>query len=106
MRSFPEILPPLSACPPMEHAVIIDDAGRAWLPQPDDHAARRAVPLRHGMQMAWLPFPQVGGALLSLWGGAPHKQGGEALAVAISRTGIRSLIADLQSIDEQLEDML
>lgn len=106
MQLDAEILPPLDGPPPMEHAVFIDDAHRAWVPHPFLPDARRALPLRSGLAMGWTPFPEARGALVALWAGNQDSPSEQAIAVALSREGLKAFIADLQSVDRQLEDML
>lgn len=92
--------------PPMADIILIDDDGDAWVPSPYFPGARHPIPMRHGIALAWTPFAEGGGACLILWSGNPTAPGDEAIVTTMSRDGLQGLIADLQSIDRQMEAML
>jgi len=61
------------------------------------------VALRDGLHLAWAPMLLQRRALLVLFAGAEADAG---VATTLSREGLRRLIADIQSIDAQLGEML
>lgn len=102
-----EILPPIGAEPlaPMRDPVLVSDRGDAWMPHPFYRGMRTLLPLCEGIALAWAPCAPASGILLSLWGGNPDNPSDEAIACTISRNGLRALIRDLQSIDQQWGDV-
>lgn len=87
---------------PMTEPLLIDGHGFALMP----HAYVSGFHLRtfvaEGMGMTWTPL-SADRIILCLVGGNPAAPTNEALATSISRNGLRELIADLQSIDRQME---
>lgn len=89
---------------PFPGPVIINDWGEVFVPHAFFPRSVTSLPLCRGAALGWAPFPEVGGVLLAVFGGNPDAPSDESMAVALSRDGLRALIADLQSIDEQLEE--
>jgi hypothetical protein len=104
---FAEILPPEAhdALPPISAPVLLGSDGRGWIP----HAHRPGMYVERevaiGIGLAWTPVAEAGRVLLCLAGGNPRNPSDEALTVLVSRQGLREMIADLRSIDDQLGDM-
>lgn len=102
--SVAEVLPSIDAAPflPFRDPILITPDGDAWIP----HAFRLKLislqPICQGISLAWAPVPEVGKALLVIAGGNSDAPTEESVAAFVSREGLRNLIADLQSIDDQL----
>ena len=91
--------------PPIAAPLVVDDHGIVWLPAPDGSGSLIGSYVHAGLRMGWAPVPDLGGLLLVQWGGSASEPGFEEEGVTtfFSRDGLRRLIADLQSIDDQLE---
>lgn len=89
----------------MSAPVLLDGAGYAWIPDAHRSGAYQHREVCNGIAIAWAPVPEIERVLLCLAGGHPLDPSDEALTVLITRTGLREIIADLQSIDAQLDDM-
>lgn len=95
-----QILDPVRRPAPMQGPLLVDVLGRALLPHPA--GGRRFVELRQGLTLGWMPIPKQPAVLLSI---ADMDCRAEPLATTLTRAGLRGLIADLQSIDAQLEEL-
>jgi len=93
-----EILAPVRYPPPMPAPVIVTEAGQVALPI--GIGAAGLVPLGAGLMLDWAPAPELGGTILTL--GA---NGADRIATLVDRATIGELIASLQSIDAQLEEL-
>ena len=106
--SVAEVLPAIDAAPflPFREPILITPDGDAWIP----HAFRlKLISLQHicqGISLSWAPVPEVGKALLVIAGGNSDAPTDESVAAFVSRVELRSLIGDLQSIDDQMGDAL
>ncbi|MFD1103687.1 hypothetical protein [Sphingobium olei] len=102
-----DLLPPIAAEPiePFSIPILLDDNGCAWIPDGFQAGCFRLLPVGEGASLGWAPIPEMNKALISIWGGNPFAPTGEAIAIAISRRGLRGIIAGLQSIDAQMEGM-
>ncbi|EPR09897.1 hypothetical protein M527_07170 [Sphingobium indicum IP26] len=100
-----EILPPLAdePVPPFALPVLLDDDGRAWLPHGFRADMFTLTQVCEGIAIGWAPVPELGKVLLHFIGGNPFAPTDEALAAALSKRGLRRMIADLQSIERQWE---
>ncbi|MCW2390937.1 hypothetical protein M2336_002775 [Sphingobium sp. B1D7B] len=102
-----EVLPPEGAGPFPQAAdpLVIDDRGFGWVP----HAFRPGfcsyTLITRGMGIAWWPLSEIGGAIIAVYGGNPAQPTDETVVFSISRDGLSGLIADLQSIADQLEQL-
>ncbi|MCW2412038.1 MULTISPECIES: hypothetical protein [unclassified Sphingobium] len=100
-----EILPPEGATPfpQAQDPLLIDERGFGWVP----HAFRPGfcayTPITRGVGIAWWPIQEIGGAIISAYGGNPAQPTDESVVFSITREGLRGLIADLQSIADQLD---
>lgn len=92
-------------CPPMQAPVLHTDDGTAFVPHAFDFARSVELPLARGVGLAWAPCPPIDGALLIMAGGNLAEPTDDAIAITLSRAGIRALIRSLQSIECQLEAM-
>ena len=88
--------------PPMQEPLLVDERGNAWLPHPFAPGKRIPAPLCEGMAIAWTPARPTH-VVLSLWGGHPENPSDESIGALLSRSGLKRLIADLQSIDQQMD---
>jgi len=97
-----EILPPEAEAPrpPLPGPLIVRRDGMALMPQPDGSHAW--MPLRAGLELGWMPVPELGGIVLAI---ASATFPAERFATTLSRGGLRGLIADLQSIERQLGEI-
>lgn len=93
-----EILAPVRYPPPMPGPVIVTESGHAVLPLGIGPAG--LAPLGAGLMLDWAPAPELGGTILTL--GA---NGVDRIATVVTRATLRELIASLQSIDAQLEEL-
>ncbi|OJY68674.1 MAG: hypothetical protein BGP16_05410 [Sphingobium sp. 66-54] len=102
----PEVLPPEDGdrLPPIPYPILIAENGNGWIPHAFNPGIHVCRPVVRGIGLAWTPAPEVGGLLLCIAGGNPRQPTDEAVATFISRKGLREIIADLQSIDAQLEE--
>ena len=87
---------------PFAGPILIDDFGNGYFPHAFLAGAATALPICRGLAKGWAPAPEIGGVLLAMFAGNPDEPTDEALATLLSRDGLRALIADLQSIDQQL----
>jgi len=99
------IQPPLAAreLPPLSTPVLLDETGSAWIPHAWRAGCFTYTPICEGIGAAWTPVPEIGKVLLAFAGGNPFAPTDEAIAIVLSRDGLRELIADLRSIDRQWE---
>lgn len=97
-------LPPAAdpSCPPIADPLLLDDRGNIWIKHPFTPDRRVRMPLCEGLRLEWAPLCTEH-ILLSLWGGNPENPAEEALALTFSRDDLRRMIADLQSIDQQMD---
>ncbi|SEI69246.1 hypothetical protein SAMN05518849_101576 [Sphingobium sp. AP50] len=88
--------------PPIATPILHTDRGTVFVPH--GHYVGRSAELRllRGVGLAWAPCPEADGALLVFSGGNPAEPTDEAIAVTLSRAGIRALIASFDAIDRQL----
>ncbi|PZU13787.1 MAG: hypothetical protein DI606_04255 [Sphingobium sp.] len=102
-----ELLPPIEDAPvePFPFPILLDEAGFAWIPDGFRPGLFQHLPLCEGAALGWAPIPEFNKALIAIWGGNPFAPTGEALALLMSRRGLRGLIAGLQSIEAQMEGM-
>ena len=107
-----------SAPPPISEPVVITEDGRVRLPVPDAAELEAAdvmivgnlferkyvsAELHAGMTLQWAPLAPVDGLLVEFRGGAPDgDECRDAVAVCLSREGLRRLICDLQAIESAL----
>lgn len=87
---------------PFPDPVVINDWGHVFVPHAFFPRSVISLPLCRGAALGWTPFPEVAGVLLAIFGGNPDALSDESMALTLSRDGLRALIADLQSIDDQL----
>ncbi|WP_236576306.1 hypothetical protein [Sphingobium sp. S8] len=87
---------------PFAGPILIDDFGNGYFPHAFMPGTATALPICRGLAKGWAPAPEVGGVLLAIFAGNPDEPTDEAVATLLSRDGLRALIADLQSIDQQL----
>jgi hypothetical protein len=106
MAALPDRAPGLarSPLPPMTSPVLVDDDGRAWVPAAFRAGHYALLPVCEGLALGWTPSAELGRVMLVLVGGNMAEPGDESVVTLLTRTGLRNLIADLQSIDDQLED--
>jgi hypothetical protein len=85
---------------PMREAVIVTADERCIVSHPLGGVA--IVPIGAGLALGWTPAPELGGLVL-----APFTASGAdaGFATVITRPTLRALIADLQAIDAQLENV-
>ena len=110
MGTVIEFLPPAHGprqdpFPPMQSTVLHLDDGTVFVPHPFVHHVSSRVPLCEGLSVAWAPCTPAPQLLLSIWGGHPGSPTDESVTTTLTRTGLRRLIADLQSIDRQIDDL-
>lgn len=96
-------LPPLGRdmVEPFRSPIYLRDDGTAWVPDAFTAGAYRDQFICEGVAMGWVPIQELGKAILVFAGGNPLAPTDEAVAVALSPRGLRELIADLQSIEQQ-----
>ena len=89
---------------PIGVPVVVDGRGYAWLPVPGGQDVV-GWHLKPGLRVAWAPLPGNTGALLHMLAGIVDDPAYETdgLAITLTRDGLRRLIADLQSVEAQLE---
>ncbi|MDX3908875.1 MAG: hypothetical protein QHC67_03555 [Sphingobium sp.] len=95
--------PERRAFPPMPPPLLISCDGKGWFPDPFMPCAFRLTTICAGLAMGWAEAPELGGAVLNFVGGNENNPTDEAVAVTLTREGLRNLIRDLVSIDAQLE---
>lgn len=102
-----ELLPPIAADPiaPFAIPILLDDRDCAWIPDGFQAGIFHLMRVCEGAALGWAPVPELNKALVTIWGGNPFAPTGEAIALAMSRRGLRGLIAGLQSIEQQMEGM-
>lgn len=102
-----ELLPPIKADPiePFSIPILLDENGCAWIPDGFRAGYFQLLPVCEGAALGWAPIPELNKALVAIWGGNPFAPTREALAIAISRRGLRGLIDGLKSIEAQMEGM-
>lgn len=83
---------------PVSHQVLLHGDHLHAL---DPNGEPCALPLINGLQMAWVPLPGAGGAVVMLYSG----DGSHGTGVIMSISGIASLAHDLNSIVEQLGEL-
>lgn len=97
MITVAEILPPEPARPPMPGPLIVTDSGHGVLLQPDGSYALTRI--EQGITMGWMDIGP-GAILLAIRDAHCLAPG---IATTLTRPGLKGLIADLQSIDAQLD---
>lgn len=107
MAASIDLLPPIAAEPiePFSIPILLDEAGCAWIPDGFRAGMFQLLPVGEGAALGWAPIPELNKALVAIQGGNPFAPTGEAIAIAISRRGLRGLIDGLQSIEAQMEGM-
>lgn len=101
------IVPPvLSGEPllPMTRQVFVDDKGGAWVPHAFDPQRMRYGELANGVALGWAPVPESDMVLVSMFAGNPTEPTEDAITIVLTRDGLREVIANLRSIDDQLGD--
>lgn len=92
--------------PPPMSTVVVDEQGYAWLPHPGGNGDLIRSFVHAGVRIGWAPVPELGGMLLSQWGGpgpdADFEEDG--LTTFLTRDGLRAIIGDLQAIEAALGD--
>lgn len=91
--------------PPMRAPLIVTERGEAWVPHPFYPDLTINVPLCEGLAVAWAPCTPVHGIILSIWGGNPENPSDESVTATLTRPGLKRLIADLQSIADQMDGL-
>jgi len=95
----------MSAPPMLEHPVVVDDKGYAWI-QFKGIADGEPIGsyLHTGWRLVWAPLIQLDAVMLALWGGPSAESGfeEEAVAAVLTREQLRRHIADLQAIEAAL----
>lgn len=91
--------------PPIATPILHTDYSTVFVPHGHYPGMAAELPLSQGLGLAWVPCAEVAGVLLVLWGGNPDDPTDEAIAVTLSRAGMRALIRDLTSIDQQMGDL-
>lgn len=88
--------------PPAHDPLLVDESGKAWVPHAFrvGFAAHRSI--ARGLGVAWWPVQEIDGVVLAIAAGNPAEPTDEAVAATLTRAGLRMLIADLQSIEDQL----
>jgi hypothetical protein len=81
---------------------MVNDRGEGFFPHGFFPELAVMMPICRGLGFGWTAAPEVGGILISIFGGNPDEPTDEALATTLSRDGLRALIAGLKSIDKQL----
>lgn len=102
-----ELLPPIPDDPiePFSMPVLLDDRGCAWIPHGFRPGFCTLTHICEGAALGWAPIPEMNKALIAISGGNPFAPTDEAIALAMSRRGLRGLIQGLQSIERQMEGM-
>ncbi len=95
----------LDPFPPMARPVLVNDLGEAWVPHPFYPGMTTNVPLCEGLAVAWAPCTPLRQVILSIWGGNRENPSDESVTTTLSRAGLTRLIADLQSIADQLDEL-
>ena len=91
--------------PPMQEPLLVDERGNAWLPHPFAPGMRILAPLCEGLAVAWTPASMTH-VVLTLWGGNPDNPSDESIGALLRQPGLKRLIADLQSIDRQIDSQM
>lgn len=108
MAAVTAIFPPhgRDPLPPMASHVLLRGDDSAWVPHPFRPGAHVDMRLCAGVAAGWTPLPGYGPnaarAIIVLGGGNPAEPTDEMIAFHISRRGLRELIADLQSVVDQM----
>lgn len=93
--------------PPMTSHVLLRGDDSAWVPHPFRPGAHVDMRLCAGVAAGWTPLSASGVAdprvIIVLGGGNNAAPTDEMIAFYISRRGLRELIADLQSVADQME---
>lgn len=110
MGKVVEFLPPARGprqdpFPALRDPVLHLDDGTLFVPHPFVEHARSRVPLCDGLMLGWAPCAPAPGVLLSIWGGHAGSPSDESVTATLSRCCLRRLIADLQSIERQMDDL-
>lgn len=88
---------------PMPGPIVVNDDGRALVPVPSADL-QRWMDVDLGILLQWAHAPELGGALLSLWGGPPDERiPRNGLVAAISPRGLRGLADELRAIADKVE---
>lgn len=95
-----EILPPPIRRAPMDGPLIVLTNGCALVEQPEGYHA--PVRVTQGLALGWMPASELGGILINI---RDAHCLADPLATTLTRAGLQNLIADLQSIDAQLEEL-
>lgn len=93
----------LDPFPPMARPVLVTDLGEAWVAHPFYRGVTTNVPLCEGLAVAWAPCTPLRQIILSIWGGHSENPSDESVTTTLTRPGLKRLIADLQSIADQLD---
>lgn len=88
---------------PMQGTVLYSDNGTVFVPHAFEHGRSVELPLSRGVAVSWAPCPEVDGALFILAAGNLAQPSDEAIAITLSRDGVRALARSLQLIDAQME---
>lgn len=93
------------APPPIGVPVLIDEQGQAWLPHPNEPGELLGCYVHQGFRMAWIPVTELGGLLLTFFGGHRPEPGfeEESVTIALTSDGLKMLVRDLQAISAALE---
>lgn len=102
-----DLLPPVQADPvaPFDVPILLDDQGCAWIPHGFRPGFFTLTQICEGASLGWAPIPEMNKALIAISGGNPFAPTEEAIALAMSRRGLRGLIEGLRSIEQQMEGM-
>lgn len=102
-----DLLPPIEGDPiaPFPMPILLDDAGSAWIPHGFRSGFFTLMQVCEGAGLGWAPIPEMNKALIAISGGNPFAPTEEAIALAMSRRGLRGLVQGLQSIELQMEGM-
>ena len=89
-------------CAPFAAPILVNDRGEGFFPHAFCQGEVMLLPICRGLAMGWAPAPEANGVLLSIFAGNPDTPTDESVATVLSHDGLRALIADLQSIEQQL----
>lgn len=95
---------PQGPIPPFPASVEFDQAGYAWFSGLDGKGDPLACYAHAGLRLGWFDIGDPRGALISFLGGPVAEEGfeEEGILAFMTGAGLRALIADLQSIADQL----
>lgn len=92
----------MSAPPPIDRPVVVDEHGIIAIPHPRQEDVFRASLLHDGVTTQWVPMELQGGLLLAFWGGQADQIGSDLVTAFLTRDALRRHIADLQAIEAAL----